>query len=87
MDDLIEEKVRFNFTIYGKPFKKCTVRNKEEISLHKHFYSVYCTYSCQLALKPLLVLVDLNHSPSIFKKCSILTPDIRKHPQTSLESI
>ena len=32
-------------------------------------------------------MVDLNEFPSVFQKCSILTPDIRKQPQTSLESI
>ena len=34
-----------------------------------------------------IVLVDLNEFPPIFQKEHILTPDIRKQPQTSLESI
>ena len=34
-----------------------------------------------------MVLVDFNEFLSIFQKGNILTPDTRKQPQTSLESI
>ena len=35
-----------------------------------------------------IVLVDCKEiSTNLSKKCSILTPDIRKQPKTSLESI
>ena len=34
-----------------------------------------------------IVLVDLNEVHQSFKKCGILTPDIRKQPQTFLETL
>ena len=34
-----------------------------------------------------IVLVVFSEFSAIFNKCSILTPDTRKQPQTSLESI
>ena len=34
-----------------------------------------------------IVLVNWNGFPSIFQKCSIFTPDIRKQPHISLESV
>ena len=43
--------------------------------------------SVNFLLTHTVVLVDLNEFLSVFEKCIILTPDIRKQAQTSLESL
>ena len=49
----------------------------EEVTIDLHVCSIY---------SHIIVLVDLNEFTSICEKCIILTADIRKQPQTSLES-
>ena len=63
------------------------------MSLNPYLYT--CTYTCIHTHVCILVSVCILHVSiggfelifiNLFEKCSILTPDIRKQPKTSLES-